>query len=107
MESQETSLEICRHHHERYDGKGYPDGLNAEEIPLSAQIVSIADVYDALVSERVYKSVYSNEKAFHMIINGERGLFSTKILESFRHARPYMEQVADACKELDSLELCM
>lgn len=102
-EYQETSLEICRHHHERYDGKGYPDGLKGEEIPLSAQIVAVADVYDALVSERVYKSEYSNEQAFHMIINGECGLFSPKILESFRHARPYMEQVADAGKKKERL----
>lgn len=68
--------EICRSHHERYDGKGYPDALVGEEIPISAQIVSIADVYDALVSERVYKGAYTKEQAFHMIISGECGVFS-------------------------------
>ncbi|NTV79780.1 MAG: response regulator [Clostridiales bacterium] len=60
--------EICRHHHERYDGKGYPDNLLGDEIPISAQIVSVADVYDALVSDRVYKAAYSKERAYQMII---------------------------------------
>lgn len=90
-----TSYDICRHHHERYDGRGYPDRLKGEEIPISAQIVSIADVYDALVSERVYKNAYSKEEAFHMIIHGECGVFSPKLLESFRHARTKFENLAD------------
>ena len=85
------SYEICRHHHERYDGRGYPDGLVGEQIPISAQIVSIADVYDALVSERVYKSAYSAEQAFHMIVNGECGVFSPKLLEAFRRVRSQFE----------------
>lgn len=89
-----TSYEICRHHHERYDGRGYPDGLKGEEIPLSAQLVSIADVYDALVSERVYKSAFSKDQAYYMIINGECGLFSPKILESFRHSKELFEKYA-------------
>ena len=75
------SYEICRWHHERYDGKGYPDGLQGEEIPISAQIVSLADVYDALTSERVYKKAYSQEKAIEMIINGECGTFNPLLLE--------------------------
>lgn len=91
----QTSYDICRHHHERYDGRGYPDNLKGEEIPVSAQIVSVADVYDALVSERVYKDAYSKEEAFHMIINGECGVFSPKLLESFRHARSEFENLAD------------
>jgi putative two-component system response regulator len=86
--------DICRHHHERYDGKGYPDGLKGEEIPLSAQIVSIADVYDALVSERVYKGAFTKEEAFHMIVNGECGIFSPKLLECFRRARKDFESFA-------------
>ena len=73
--------EICRWHHERYDGKGYPDGLKGEEIPISAQVVSLADVYDALVSDRVYKKAYSHEKAIEMILNGECGMFNPLLLE--------------------------
>ncbi len=68
--------EICRWHHEKWDGKGYPDGLKGNYIPISAQVVSIADVYDALVSERVYKKAYSHETAIQMIINGECGEFN-------------------------------
>lgn len=75
------AYEICRWHHERYDGGGYPDGLKGEEIPISAQIVSIADVYDALTSERVYKKAFSHEKAMDMIVNGECGTFNPLLLE--------------------------
>jgi putative two-component system response regulator len=75
------SYQICRWHHERYDGKGYPDGLKGEEIPISAQIVSIADVYDALTSERVYKKAFSHEVAMNMIMNGECGTFNPLLLE--------------------------
>ena len=75
------TYEICRWHHERYDGKGYPDGLKGEEIPISAQVVSLADVYDALVSDRVYKKAYSHEKAIEMILNGECGMFNPLLLE--------------------------
>lgn len=91
-----TTYEICRHHHERYDGKGYPDGLAGEDIPISAQLVSIADVYDALVSERIYKKAFSKEEAFHMIVNGECGVFSPKLLECFRKSRAEFEALADA-----------
>lgn len=62
-----VAYQICRWHHERYDGKGYPDGLKGEEIPISAQVVALADVYDALTSERVYKKAYSHEEAVQMI----------------------------------------
>ena len=77
----EVAYQICRWHHERYDGKGYPDGLKGEEIPISAQVVSLADVYDALVSDRVYKKAYSHEKAMEMILNGECGVFNPLLLE--------------------------
>ena len=80
-EMMKYAYEICRWHHERYDGKGYPDGLKGEEIPLSAQVVSLADVYDALVSDRVYKKAYSHEKAMEMILNGECGVFNPILLE--------------------------
>ncbi len=85
--------EICRHHHERYDGKGYPDALSGEEIPLSAQLVSIADVYDALVNERCYKDAYSAEEAYRMIIHGECGVFSPKLMEVFRKTRIQFEML--------------
>jgi diguanylate cyclase (GGDEF)-like protein len=76
-----VAYEICRWHHERYDGKGYPDGLKGEEIPISAQVVSLADAYDALISERVYKKAFSHEKAMSMILNGECGAFHPLLLE--------------------------
>lgn len=75
--------EICRHHHERYDGGGYPDRLKGDEIPISAQVVSLVDVYDALVSKRVYKEAYTHELAVQMIKSGECGEFSPKIMECF------------------------
>lgn len=76
--------DICRWHHERYDGRGYPDGLKGDEIPISAQIVSVADVYDALVSERVYKKAYSHEKAMALIFNGECGTFNPVLVECLK-----------------------
>lgn len=90
-----TAYEICRYHHERYDGRGYPDGLKGDEIPVCAQIVSLADAYDVLVSERVYKAAYSKEEAFQMIITGECGMFSPKLLECFRNVRQEFERAAD------------
>ena len=80
-EMMKYAYEICRWHHERYDGKGYPDGLKGEEIPISAQVVSLADVYDALVSKRVYKDAYSHEQAMKMILNGECGAFNPLLME--------------------------
>lgn len=77
----QLAYEICRWHHERWDGKGYPDGLKGDEIPISAQVVSVADVYDALVSERIYKKAYPHEVAIQMILNGECGNFNPLLLE--------------------------
>lgn len=91
-EARKISYEICRHHHERYDGKGYPDGLKGEQIPISAQLVSVADVYDALVNERCYKDAFSTDEAFRMIINGECGVFSPKLMEVFRKVRKEFEE---------------
>lgn len=85
------AYEICRGHHERYDGKGYPDGLQGDEIPISAQVVSLADVYDALTSERVYKPAYSHEKAIRMILEGECGVFNPLLLEC-------LQEIADRLK---------
>lgn len=75
------ACQICRWHHERYDGMGYPDGLKGEEIPIVAQVVSIVDVYDALVSPRVYKNAYSHDVAMRMILDGECGVFNPLLLE--------------------------
>ncbi len=83
----EYSYDICRHHHEKYDGNGYPDGLKGEEISLAAQLTGLADIYDALISERVYKAAYSMDKAFGMIVNGECGVFNPKIINCFREAK--------------------
>ena len=80
----QTAYEICRWHHERYDGNGYPDSLKGDDIPISAQVVSIADVYDALVSKRVYKESYTHETAMQMIMNGECGVFNPVLLQCLK-----------------------
>ena len=77
----QTAYEIARWHHERWDGRGYPDGLKGDEIPISAQLVSVADVYDALTSERCYKKAFSHEKAIQMILNGECGAFNPILMQ--------------------------
>ena len=87
-----TAREICRWHHERYDGRGYPDGLKGEEIPIEVQVVSIADVYDALVSERVYKKAYSHKKAVEMILNGECGQFNPLLLECLQDIQDRIDE---------------
>ena len=89
------AYQICRWHHERYDGRGYPDGLAGEEIPIAAQIVALADVYDALTSKRVYKPAFSHEKAVEMITNGECGTFNPLLLECLlESADSIQEQLA-------------
>ncbi|MCD7709523.1 MAG: response regulator [Clostridiales bacterium] len=92
-EYDKASYNICRYHHERYDGKGYPDGLSGEDIPIEAQIVSIADVYDALVHERVYKAAVPKEEAYNMIMRGECGTFSEKLLSAFTRVKEQFENV--------------
>lgn len=81
------SYDICRHHHERWDGNGYPDHLKGDEISIGVQVVSVADVYDALVSPRVYKEPFSKDMAYDMIMNGECGQFSPDVLECFALAK--------------------
>ena len=83
----EYSREIVRWHHEKYDGSGYPDGLKGDEIPISAQLVSVADCYDSLISESVYKGAIPYEEAYNMILQGECGMFSYKLLECLRSQR--------------------
>lgn len=80
------SYDICRHHHERWDGNGYPDGLRGNEISIWAQVVALADVYDALTSERVYKPAYSHEQAVAMICEGECGAFNPVLIECFQQS---------------------
>ena len=87
--------QICRWHHERYDGKGYPDGLQGEEIPISAQVVALADVYDALTAERVYKKPFSHEVAVEMILNGECGTFNPLLMECLRAIAPTLQKELD------------
>ncbi len=77
------AYDIARHHHEKYNGKGYPDGLKGDEISIAAQIVSLIDVYDALTSKRVYKAAYNTDKAYQIIMNGQNGSFSPKLLKAF------------------------
>lgn len=86
------SYEVCRWHHERWDGGGYPDGLKGDQIPIAAQIVSLADVYDALTGERVYKKAFSHEEAVQMILNGECGCFNPILLECFLDVQDKLRQ---------------
>ncbi len=85
---------ICRYHHERWNGKGYPDGLKGDSIPVCAQVVGIADCYDALTTDRVYKKAIGGDQAFNMILNGECGVFSPKLLESFKNVRGAFAELA-------------
>ena len=87
-----TAWEICRWHHERWDGRGYPDGLKGEEIPISAQIVSIADVYDALTSVRCYKNAYDHDTAIQMILEGQCGQFNPLLLECLKEISPQLSK---------------
>ena len=90
------SYEICRHHHERYDGSGYPDGLKGNAIPICAQVVGIVDAYDALINERPYKRKYESEEAIQMISNGECGAFSKTLVHCLAVAamQPEWKRVA-------------
>ncbi len=85
--------DICRHHHERYDGKGYPDGLCGEKISLIAQVVSVADVYDALVSKRCYKDAFEQDKAVSMILSGECGTFNPKLMDVLNEVKSELKNI--------------
>ena len=87
------ACDIARHHHERWDGRGYPDGLKGDEISIWSQVVSLADVYDALTSKRVYKDAFSCEEALRMIRDGECGAFNPKLLEAFFAAEPALREL--------------
>lgn len=88
-----TAWEICRWHHERWDGKGYPDGLKGEEIPISAQVVSIVDVYDALTSERCYKKAFDHDTAVRMILDGQCGQFNPVLLQCLEELGPQLPRM--------------
>lgn len=94
--------DICRYHHERYDGNGYPDKLKGEDIPIWAQVVSIVDVYDALVSRRVYKTPYAHDEAVRMIHDGECGVFSPKIIDCFDLAKEEIHAMEELASFVDS-----
>lgn len=95
------AYDIARHHHEKYDGNGYPDGLKGDEISIAAQIVSLVDVYDALTSKRVYKIAYESDKAYQMILNGHSGVFSPKLLKAFTEVKPRFESLLAMYRDED------
>ena len=90
-----TAWEICRWHHERWDGKGYPDGLKGEEIPICAQVVSIVDVYDALTSERCYKKAFDHDTAIQMILDGQCGQFNPILLKCLKELSIQFSKMLD------------
>ncbi len=94
--------DICRYHHERSDGRGYPDGLTGSEIPIWAQVVSVADVYDALISPRVYKAPYTVPEAFRMIFAGECGTFSAELLECLEMAKSEIIRITEESAEAEA-----
>lgn len=98
----DKAYEICRWHHERYDGKGYPDGLKGEEIPISAQVTSLADVYDALTSNRCYKKAFSHEKAMEMILDGQCGAFNPVLLQCLKDCEKQI--LADLSDSIDTTQ---
>lgn len=87
--------EVCMYHHERFDGGGYPMGLAKDEIPISAQVVGLADAYDVLISDRIYKQAFSDDKAFDMILEGECGIFNPRLIEIFSMVRMEFEEVRE------------
>lgn len=87
------ACDIARHHHEKYDGKGYPDGLKEDEISIAAQIVSLVDIYDALTSKRVYKDAYEPDNVYQMVVNGRGGVFSPKLLKAFAEVKADFEAI--------------
>ncbi|MBQ3105768.1 MAG: response regulator [Lachnospiraceae bacterium] len=92
----ETAYEICRWHHERFDGRGYPDGLKGDEIPVCAQVVSIADVYDALTSERCYKKAFDHQTAMEMIAEGKCGVFNEVLLDCLREIGEELKRMLES-----------
>lgn len=96
-----TACQICRWHHEKYDGKGYPDGLKGDEIPIAAQVVSLADAYDALTSDRCYKKAFPHEKAMQMLLNGECGTFNPLLMECLEKISENLKNIKESGKPYD------
>lgn len=94
-----TAREICRWHHERWDGKGYPDGISGDDIPISAQVVAMADVYDALTSDRCYKKAFSHEEAIYMIKNGKCGAFNPLLLQCLNDVAEKLKKLSQGKSE--------
>ena len=101
----DMASKIAKHHHEKWDGKGYPDGLKGDEIPIEAQIVSLADIYDALTTKRCYKDAYPYEAAYQMILNGECGAFSEKLIDCLRRVKCNFEAFASNPDVLKDVEV--
>ena len=105
------AYEISHHHHERWDGSGYPDGLVGDQIPICAQVVGLADAYDALTTQRVYREAISSETAANMIISGECGAFSPMLLECFKNVagkfadvtRAYADGLSPRAERFDTM----
>ena len=91
----EYCAEVCMYHHERFDGGGYPAGLKKDEIPISAQVVGLADAYDALISERIYKPAFDKDEAFEMIVEGKCGIFNPRLIEIFSMVRMELEEIQE------------
>ena len=89
----EMGIEITRHHHERHDGKGYPDRLAGDDIPLAARILAIADVYDALRSRRIYKPALSHDTTLRMMLQESPGHFDPSLLQAFQRCTPEFERI--------------
>lgn len=88
--------EVCMYHHERFDGAGYPAGLQKNDIPISAQVVGLVATYDALISERIYKPAYDLDEAFEMIVEGKCGIFNPRLIEIFSMVRMELEEIQES-----------
>lgn len=93
------AYDIARHHHEKYDGNGYPDGLKGEAISIAAQIVSLVDKYDALTSKRIYKAAYTTDKAYQMIATGQDGVFNPKLLKAFAEVKDEFVNIVNTLRD--------
>ncbi len=98
-ELMEYCKQIARSHHEKYDGRGYPENLKGDDIPIAAQIVSVTDCFEALISESLYKKAYTFDVAFQMILNGDCGMFNPKLMEAFRNSREEFHKIAEESSE--------